>query len=401
MVSSRSASPNRRGSTSSSSTSSINTRIVPFISNYYSLLGDSPNSLVDLHVSNPDPHLKWQIPSFVIGGNPRIQGSTIIDDGIISIKSFGKNTLHNLFSSLPAITCKIPVEIMDINETTENIVTVSIHGHVISGGEKFLFFQVLQIFHQLDQNNKDNFLIFNNIFYVFPVPFDMKSMRSLQTFSNQPSISHSFSLAHTPKSTDLEDYDGTKAEHEATESHSQSLNSQQQHQNHHHHHHHHHHNHHQNHHIKTFPTYQDSKKTTKIKPQIKIHGLSSSTGLSDKDILSAVSFQLKNSNEGFAIAINRSNDEAIVQVDSVQSQELLSQRGIYIHGIKYKVSNMAKKPNSGAKGNKNSNKNSDQAEGNSLSSAPKKMNSHKKEVVPDKDGWITVTSKGKNKSKTF
>ncbi|EAK90579.1 hypothetical protein [Cryptosporidium parvum Iowa II] len=396
MVSSRSASPNRRGSTGSSSISSINTRIVPFISNYYSLLGDSPNSLIDLHVSNPDPHLKWQIPSFIIGGNPRLQGSTIIDNGIISIKSFGKDTLHNLFSSLPTITCKIPVEIMDINETTENIVTVSIHGYVISGIERLLFFQVLQLFHQIDLNNKDNFLIFNNIFYVFPIPFDMKSIRSLQTFSNQHSISHSFSLAHTPKSTGSEDYDNNTNEigHETTGNHSHNLSYQQQHQ---------HSTHQQNHHVKTFPTYQDSKKTTKIKPQIKIHGLSANSGLSDKDILSAVSFQLKNSNEGFAIAINRNNDEAIIQVDSVQSQELLSQRGIYIQGLKYKVSNVVKKSNSGIKGNRNSNKNNNQAEvsGPSSSSAPKKMNSHKKESIPDKDGWITVTSKGKSKSKTF
>ncbi|OII73980.1 uncharacterized protein cubi_02782 [Cryptosporidium ubiquitum] len=383
MVSSRSTSPNRRSS-AGSSTSSINARIVPFISNYYSLLGDSPNSLADLHISNPDPHLKWQIPSFAIGGNPRIQGSILLDNGILSIKSFEKDTLFNIFSSLPTISCKIPVEIMDINETTQNIVTVSIHGHVISGDERFLFFQVLQMVHGPDHHNKENFLIFNNIFYVFPVPFDMKSMYSMQSFTNQPSLSHSISLTNDLKNTDLEDYRCNNTEHETTGNR---------------------HTHSQNHHIKTFPTYQDVKKSAKIKHQVKIHGLSANSGLSDKDILSAISFQLKNSNEGFAIAINRNKDEAIVQVDSVQSQELLCQRGIYIQGLKYKVSNMTKKHGSGVKGNKNSNnssnnnnsfRNNTQAEGPSSSSALKKTNSNKK-GVPDEDGWITVTSKGKIK----
>lgn len=375
MVPSRSGSPNRRGS--SGSASSINTRVVPFISNYYSLLGDSPSSLVDLHLSDPEPHLKWQIPSYVIGGNPRIQGSTLLDNGILSIKGFGRNTLFTIFSSLPAISCKIPVEIMDVNETTENIITVSIHGHVISGDERFPFFQVLQIPH-----DEDSFLISNNIFYVFPVPLDLKSMRGLQSLSSQPSIiSHSFSLAHSQKSMDLEDMEGedTRTDWEVAKDHSQSQ------------------------HVKTFPTYQDSKSTLpKAKPQIKIHGLSASSGLSDKDILSAVSFQLKSSNEGFAIAINRNRDEAVVQVDSVQSQELLSQRGIYIQGLKYRVSSMERKPNSGAKANyrKNNRPTRDPSSPSSAAAVPKKT-SHQRKDIPDKDGWITVAGKGKGKTKTF
>ncbi|KAF7457147.1 Nuclear transport factor 2 domain containing protein [Cryptosporidium felis] len=357
MVSSRQVSPQRRGSANTRS-ASISTRIVPFLSNYYSFLGDSPRSLPDLHTSTPNPTLKWQVPTCIFGEIPRIQGSTLLDNGMLSIKGSGRNSLLVLFSNLPTISCKVPVEIMDVNETIEGVVTVSVHGHVISGGERFLFFQVLQIL-----QSETAFLIFNNIFYVFPVPFDLKSLQSLQSVSARP-------FSQTLESQACSELEGTSdfGSNEPTS---------------------------QNRQIKTFPTYMDSATTTKVKPQIKIHGLPSSSSLSNKDILSAISFQLKNSNEGFAIAINRNRDEAVVQVDSTQSRDLLTQRGIYIQGLKYRVSPLNKKSNNGNHSgprSHNSRKSSQTVE----EASSKKHNQHRREV-PDKDGWITVQSKNKGK----
>ncbi|KAH8741734.1 hypothetical protein FG386_001308 [Cryptosporidium ryanae] len=386
MVSSQQGSPGRRNSSSSGAAlyTSLNTRIVPFISHYYSLLGDSPTSLIEIHRNDQSSYLKWQIPGNIFGTVPRIQGSTLLDNGLVSIKCYGYDSFSDVFSGVSAINCKIPVEIIDINNIADSIITVTIHGSVVCHTERYLFFQVFQIY-----ENRESFQIGGNIFHIFHIPFDLQLSRSLmsQTTMNYNNNNDTKMGSQIP-TNDItrNDFSVNCAPRKSDTSISLSHNV--------------------NNDVQTFPTYQDHKNTIKTKPQIKIHGLPLNANLTDKDILSAISFQLNNFNEGFAIAINRTKEKAVVQVDSFQSQDHLSQRGVYIKGIKYKVTVLNKKGGSTETKNGNKNQNKDSNNGSKKGQSGKPNNSkqksennktNKKKEEPDNDGWITVRNKSKSR----
>ena len=392
MISIQQGSPGRRNSASTSRSillTSLNTRIVPFISHYYSLLGDSPLSLTELHKNDSASYLKWQIPGSIFGTIPRIQGSTLLDNGLVSIKSYGFESFSDVFSRIPAINCRIPVEILDVNSVTDLAIVVTVHGSVVYNTERYLFFQVLQIY-----ENRDSFLIGGNIFHIFPVPFDPHFSRSLTSLTTanynkydgkDPNLWHQTQMNDAVNSDPfINDLSGaTCSGVHAPEN--------------------------GNHQVQTFPTYQDHKdNAVREKPQIKIHGLPLTPGLTDKDILSAISFQLNNFNEGFAIAINRTKEKAVVQVDSFQSQDHLSQRGVYIKGIKYKVTVLNKKGSGNEAKNSTKNKdhnNSNKKGQNRFNNSKKNDNLNKRNndnvsnntKEPDSEGWITVRNKSKSR----
>ncbi|KAH7650546.1 hypothetical protein FG379_003618 [Cryptosporidium bovis] len=385
MVSSKQGSPGRRNSSSSGSSlsTSLNTRVVPFISHYYSLLGDSPKSLIELHRNDQSSYLKWQIPGNIFGTIPRIQGSTLLDNGLVSIKTYGYEAFSDVFSGISAINCKIPVEIIDVNNSIDFIVIVTIHGSVVYHAERYLFFQVFQIY-----DNGESFQIGGNIFHIFPVPFDQQLSRSL---TSQTTMNYNNNIA-ARMGSQVSINDSTRKDFstdDVSSKNNANLNLSPC----------------ENKSFQTFPTYQDHKDVIKTKPQIKIHGLPLNSNLTDKDILSAISFQLNNFNEGFAIAINRTKEKAIVQVDSFQSQDHLSQRGVYIKGIKYKVTVLNKKGNSnetknGSKSqNKEINNSSKKGQSNKANNTNSKQKSDKKNnsKEPDNEGWITVRNKSKSR----
>ncbi|EEA06922.1 uncharacterized protein CMU_033070 [Cryptosporidium muris RN66] len=333
---------------------SVKAKLVPYISNYYSLLNDSPKSLSELH-SNEKVILRWQLPQQLFGKSLKPHGSTLTDDNMLYIRSFGYQSVLNLFCCLPTISCNIPVEIFDIHQVTSELYIVTIHGTIINNGNNYPFFQ---IFHIMDLDR--GFTIMNNIFFVYNKVFESLEKKLARNDNNNTEDNGQI------ESLDLSNNITNKDVHN-TEGDGGSV-------------------------TRTFPTYQDQK-LKKVKPQIRIIITAPNSTITDKDITTAINNQLKSVNDGYAIAVHRNHKNIIVQVDSTQSSEILCQRGIYIQGVKYKVTFV----NTHLKKHANHKHSQAKSYSKELNNTVKQEASKANE---DNDGWITVrgTSKSRKSS---